>query len=215
MNNPVIDLMFYQYLHDKNYHHDIYVLNRKARLNHLIHHLHKYNNSGIKPAHWLEDMLACILSMAGTMNLHLDKELSKLLHTEVKEIEDIKSLYATEVIDAKLDEYLRLLSKTMESLDHVEDFDFNGSLRESITNLFLIVFQLNILENRNSNFDLIVSWMKRLEMIKVRHCFHSYFDSNLRGGCDTYVKMRVKYLNESSVAHQIHAPQSIQIVSVG
>lgn len=215
MKNQIIDLMFYQYLHDKNYHHDIYVLNRKARLNHLVHHLHKYNNAGIKPAMWLEDMLACILSLAGTMNLHLDKVLGGLHHCEINTIEDIKPLYATEVVNVKVDEYLRLLSKTMESLDHVEDFDYNGSLRIAISNLFILVFQLNIVENGSNNYRLVQRWMQRLESIKTKHCFHDYFNENLRGGCETYVRMRVEYLNESSVEHYIHASQTVRMVKLG
>lgn len=215
MKNDIIDLMFYQYLHDKNYHHDIYVLNRKARLNHLVHHLHKYNNAGIKPAFWLEDMLACILSMAGTMNLHLDKELGNLFHTEVKVINDITPLYATEIIYAKIDEYLRLLSKTMESLDHVENFDFNGSLRVAISNLFILTFQLNLLEIGSNNYHLVQRWMQRLEMIKTKHCFHDYFNEGLRAHCNTYVEMRVQYLNEPSTAHYIHADQTLRITKIG
>lgn len=197
MSSEIIALMFYQHCHDKDYHHDIYILNRKARLNHLVHHLHKYNNAGIKPVMWLEDMFACLLSMAGTMNLHLDKEIEKLLHHKINDVKDITALYAPEAIESKLDENLRLLSKTMESSDQkspLQQIDYNGTLRKCISELAIITFQLNTLKNEETNFELVCRYMKRLEMIKERHCFYDYFHSSSMTNNETYRSLRRQYL---------------------
>lgn len=215
MSNELRDLMFYQHCHDKNYHHDIFILSRQKRLNHLIHHLHKYNMAAVKPAHWIEDMFACLLSMAGTMNMHLSQEIGKMLFCKVVKISDITNLYAAEIIHTKLNDNLRLLSKTMESLDHVEVFDFNRTLLNCITELTIITFQLNALENEEDNWYLVQRYMKRLDMIKERHCFHEYFDHNLRLGHKSYVNLRVEYLKEASVKHYIHADQTVYISQVG
>lgn len=215
MDREIISLMFYQHCHDKNYHHDIYVLSRQRKLNHLIHHLHKYNNSSIKPANWLEDTLACVLSMATAMNMHLDHELSRKLLVPIKEVKDIVPFYNAELVPTIFTDKMRLLSKTMESLDHVEDFDFNGTLRECIVDIVILVFQLHDMETQGNNEHLVQMYMLRLDVIKTRHCFHEYFDLELRKAHSSYVDLRIKYLHEPTVSHYIHASQSVRITKVG
>lgn len=199
MSSEIIKLMFYQHCHDKNYHHDIYVLSRKDRLNHLIHHLHKYNNASIKPVNWLEDMLACILSMAGTMNIHLDRKLSAKLLKPISDVSDITKLFDDSILTNQLTDTLRSLSKSMESLDHVESFDYNTTIVDSIVLLTVIVFQLNYVERNykimeKANFDLVKRYLERLESIKTKHCFHEYHEENISKNFSGYKLLRDKFL---------------------
>ena len=215
MDREIIDLMFYQHCHDRKYHHDIYVMTRKNRLNHLVHHLHKYNNARIKPKYWMEDTLACLLSMAGTTNLHLDRAITDLTHTPTVNVNDIVGLFAEEMWEAKMDELLRALSKAMEALDHIENYDFIGTINNAIAELVIIIFQIHRKQYGGDNETLVGKYMCRLDEIKRKHCFHHYFDQELRVNGSCYISLRIKYLREAAVSHYIHADQTISITKIG
>lgn len=75
-NPTLLELQYFQELHDKQYHVDIYSKSLMARLTHLHQHLIKYSKSSYDRFHTRSKAIACILSMANSINLNLSDSLT-------------------------------------------------------------------------------------------------------------------------------------------
>lgn len=173
----LINVQFYQHMHDAKYHHDIFVLTKMRKVSHLTHHLIKYNN-GIRGEHYYADSLACILSMANAFNIHLSKELRKM-EMVVNTIEEAKPYYSNERIDTLIGNNLKALSKAIEAFDHIEEFDYHGQISKCVCNLFILIHQ-SFAKNHpdlhaGNSANLFIRWFERLSMIKQKHVFYEFF----------------------------------------
>lgn len=191
--SDILDIQFYQYMHDRKYHHDINVMKTFNKISHLQHHLIKYSN-GNKKDDYYSDTFACLLSMADTINCSMVKELNKLeIPTPTGTFNDIIPIYADNYLDNKFDVEIKNISKLIEGYDHAEGLSYKPELAKAITTLVIILFQQFKRDTGNTADDLIKGYMKRLEVIKGYNIFHKYFlieDNNH----PTYKKLRDLYL---------------------
>lgn len=198
MSTTILDLQWYQHLHDGRYHRDIAVMPTMRRLNHLTHHLVKYSDNPHKGADYYTDSIACILSMAGGFNMSLAKAMNLYVITPVEGIESIGYLWNDEILAQLFKKHIQTLSKAIEAFDHIEKYEYRTKIEEAIAHLFIIVFQqfgITISEGtrQDKNLLLIKRYMERLEEIKKRHVFHSYFHEELSRN-KTYCEVREEFL---------------------
>lgn len=69
----ILNLQWYQELHNRRFHHDIYVLSKMRKVSHLVHHLSKYINAEEVSDNLLVDIFACTLSIASALNIDIGK----------------------------------------------------------------------------------------------------------------------------------------------
>lgn len=198
--SALLDLQYYQYLHDERYHKDIAVLTPVRRLSHLTSHLVKYT-SNLPSDTYYEDTYAVLLSMANVMRLDLGKACSTDGH-RVTTIEQLKPKFHDERVDELISTYIKQLSKAIESWDHLEKYDYRNKIEEAITELFILNFQKFLMEvNDNPLFEkgwdpayiLATNWFNRLEKIKKAHMFHKHFHLELLHGHAIYVLLRKEW----------------------
>ena len=86
---PLLELQYFQELHDKRYHVDIYAKPLMGRLSHLVNHLNKYAASDLRRQSSYEDALACILSMANALNVNLADAISDTTQQIVMNLSEV------------------------------------------------------------------------------------------------------------------------------
>lgn len=189
----ILDIQFYQYLHDRKYHHDINVMKTFNKISHLQHHLVKYSN-GVRKDDYFTDTLACLLSMADTINCSIVKELNKLdMPTPTGNFHDIISIYADNYLENKFDNELKNISKLIEGYDHAEGLAYKPDLARYITSLIIILIQQYKRDRELTTDDLISAYVQRLETIKKYNVFYEYFHGEDSSN-PTYKRVRDRYL---------------------
>lgn len=193
----LLNAQWYQYLHDRDYHHDVYVMPIMKKVSHLTHHLIKYNH-GLKPDNYHADTLACLLSMAGALNISLTKSFTKM-ELDIKFINGLVPYYINDRIDVLIGDNLKILSKSIEAWDHIEKYDYRDQIEKAICSLMILNFQSFMVSFGNkpnieeSSIELFSVWFKRLNDIKQNHVFYKYHhDSQLKN--PTYRKI-VEFYN--------------------
>ena len=119
----VIDLQYFQELHDRRYHVDIHSLPLMRRVAHLHQHLVKYSSSTVKRDQTYPDALACLLSMANAFNLNISNGFG-LNEYAVNTLDDIGQEWCTDVMLEKYRQALGHMAKLLEASDHTEDYEY-------------------------------------------------------------------------------------------
>lgn len=201
---PLIDLQWYQHLHDKNYHHDVYVMQNMKRIQHLVNHISKYhrrnfNETDTNPEkHLYKDTIACIFSIAGTLGFDLTKVANEK-GMDIKTISDIKPIFDDYAVYNHMNDALDNLTKALEGWDHIEDIDYRTVIKDNTLTLLLCTFQLYVcgvsgrkktdIPYPESVMSLLELWVNQLEVVKTKHCFHDYFHDELISN-ETYRNVR-------------------------
>ena len=158
MFNELTELQFEQQRHDELAHRDILCLPVQDRIKHMVLHFAKYSGhfAELYESHdenkftsTLIDTFIICLASANTLNIKLAPRLQQL---SVKErcsfLDQEQGTLTTSALSAGLFPLLAQITGTMakacESLDHLEEFDFRGTLERgviSITSLTIVIAQ--------------------------------------------------------------------------
>lgn len=188
----VRDLMWFQRQHDKNYHHDIYVMPTMKRIQHLVNHINKYYHVQFKEhsattnnQKQYKDTLSCLLSICGTLGFNPFKGADGAFGAI-----DI-SKYDRYAANMHFRDALCRITKALEGFDHIEDIDYRGVMQESLvvmmeTLVTMAVYGFNGMAivdedlegktQKDKMQELLSDWYDNLVNIKLRHCFYDYFE---------------------------------------
>lgn len=196
-----VELMWYQHVHDKDYHHDIFVMPTMRRIQHLVNHISKYHRRNFnetnmeRTTHLYKDTLACIFSIAGTLGYDIGKGV--VTGGVIQEITVPR--FDNYAVYNHMTDALDNMTKAIEGFDHIENLNYRGILQENLITLLhctLQMFAFGVCGRRKieDNFcdeieELIKQWYDNLESIKGRHAFNDYFSEN-HSKCKTYTKVR-------------------------
>lgn len=172
----ILEMQFFQLLHDQDYHSDINTMSTMGKLNHLNNHLIKYMINPVSVLKTTQDQLACLLSMANTIKLDIAKHAEKreqLLYT----VNDYKDMWVSEQLHVKVTTGLKDMAKIIEGYDHVESIDTRNLLADCICTLLEICFQVYRESTGRTNGGLFNDWLKRLTEVKKQNPFHPYLHS--------------------------------------
>lgn len=183
---PILDLQWFQRCHDNHYHRDVYYMQTIPRIRHLHNHLVKYANRNFNEFHEntsFPDALACIFSIADALNMSISKQAEKLGY-KANTIGDIEIHIDPFAAYKNFQIRLAEMAKVLEGWDHIEDIDYQTTLRNTTTMLFLLLFVIarhattgmrEQTHNReNSNMILVKQWYDRLAYIKSKNVFHEH-----------------------------------------
>jgi hypothetical protein len=137
----VIDLQYFQELHDRRYHVDIHSLPLMRRVAHLHQHLVKYSSSTVKRDQTYPDALACLLSMANAFNLSIPKGFGQNEYA-VNTLDDIGQEWTCNVMMDKYRQALGRMAKLLEASDHVENYEYRVKAHSVIMELFNLLIQM-------------------------------------------------------------------------
>lgn len=183
---PILDLQWFQRCHDNHYHRDVYYMQTIPRIRHLHSHLVKYANRNFNELSEetnFPDALACIFGIADALNMSISKQAEKLGYKAetIGEIEIRTDPYAAY---KHFQLHLAEMAKALEGWDHIEDIDYQTTLRNTTTVLFLLLFVIasrhttgmkQQTRNREcENMILVKQWHDRLAFIKSKNEFHDY-----------------------------------------
>ncbi|ADG59917.1 hypothetical protein Acj9p017 [Acinetobacter phage Acj9] len=180
MTPQIIDLQYFQELHDQHYHKDVYGLPLMRRLGHLHNHLVKYDANDLKRNASYADALACILSMANALNLDITRGFEKHQSTLVMFMPDIKPKYHLSVLKTRYTEELGNMAKLLEGSDHNEPLQYKLDFGKCIIECLMVLAQI-----RQDIDDLsIESWVQEyvstIFHLKTKNIFHAQIhDMNL------------------------------------
>jgi hypothetical protein len=167
------DIQYYQELHDKRYHVDIYTMPLLKRIAHLHQHLVKYTNSRVSSETKQEDMLACILSIANALGVRLSVELREF-DILVDTLDDIKPYFDANTLAPQLNTVLSRIAKMLEGMDHHEYINVRKGLSSQVAMALLILVHQYTLDHTSPD-TLVTSWIIRLRSIKEKNIWHSHY----------------------------------------
>lgn len=186
MDFSLIQIQYFQHLHDSKYHLDIFSMPTFRRVAHLHQHLIKYSGTNR-----FEDAIACILSMANTLNIDIQKGLVKNF-VNVTSFNEISDLYHPDVLRKQYDIIIKQIAKIIEGLDHVESINYRQDMEKHISFLLVILLQQYRQTMESSNHSLLLSWLIRLKEIKQKSIFYPFnHDSDLKDS--TYISFITYY----------------------
>lgn len=175
MKFNLLEMQYFQELHDRQYHIDIYHMQTFKRIAHLHQHLVKY--SGANVINRSQDALACILSMANTLNINISKSLATR-NIFVADIEDIGPRYYNDILHEQYQNNLKSMTKLLEGHDHVETLNYRNDMATYICDLLIVLLQLYRSTDETSNTVLATEWLIRIFEIKQKSIFFAYHHSN-------------------------------------
>ena len=167
-NYQLIKVMWFQHVHDQNYHRDIAHMPMMQRVGHLNNHLVKYTTRYIKfsltgtyaAVEIVDGIICCISALS---SLHYNP--MKLTLPEFFVNQRVMPVEET------LTEIGRI-SKILEGWDHLEDIDYRAELKESFC--VVLASLLNIYYNHIGGCFITDAYEPRLNGIKQKHPFHNY-----------------------------------------
>ena len=170
----VIDLQYFQELHDRRYHVDIHSLPLMRRVAHLHQHLVKYSSSTVKRDKTYPDALACLFSMANAFNLNITKGFG-LNEYVVNTLDDIGQEWCVDVMMDKYRQALGHMAKLLEASDHSEDYEYRVKAHSAILTLFNLLIQMYKYEGENSGHTLTTLYIKKIFNLKTKHIFYPHY----------------------------------------
>jgi hypothetical protein len=147
--NELIHLQQDQLRHDKLAHADILCLPLQQRITHMALHFAKYTGalsqqpSDEKFQQVLTDALIIALASANSLNIDLAKRITEL--AGASSLRELARTVRMSPDNAKEIAFLGLaaatgsIAKACESLDHLEKYDFRGTLEREVTQIALLV----------------------------------------------------------------------------
>lgn len=172
----LIKLQWFQYMHDKNFHHDVYIMPNMKRLGHLTNHLVKYTQGMPRPSTWV-DMLACTLSIANTFNLSFTRMYNAVGYM-VEDIQDVPFTFndSTEILESEMKNVLQRIAKLVEGWDHIESIQYRQELEIVLPKLLSLICQRALKSDPELSLREFYSlYFARISSIQSNHMFCKYF----------------------------------------
>ncbi len=170
----IINLQYFQELHDHRYHVDIHSLPLMRRISHLHQHLVKYSSSPVKRDQTYPDALACILSMANAFNLNITCGFGQNEYA-IFTLDDVGQEWTCEVMVDKYRQALGRMAKLLEASDHVENYEYRVKAHSVILELFNLLIQMYKYEGENSGNTLATLYVKKIFDLKTKHIFYPHY----------------------------------------
>ena len=170
----IINLQYFQELHDRRYHVDIHSLPLMRRISHLHQHLVKYSSSPVKRDQTYPDALACILSMANAFNLNITCGFGQNEYA-IFTLDDVGQEWTCEVMVDKYRQALGRMAKLLEASDHVENYEYRVKAYSVILELFNLLIQMYKYEGENSGNTLATLYVKKIFDLKTKHIFYPHY----------------------------------------
>ena len=170
----IINLQYFQELHDRRYHVDIHSLPLMRRISHLHQHLVKYSSSSVKRDQTYPDALACILSMANAFNLSITHGFGQNEYA-IFTLDDVGQGWTCEVMMDKYRQALGRMAKLLEASDHVENYEYRVKAHSVILELFNLLIQMYKYEGENSGNTLATLYVKKIFDLKTKHIFYPHY----------------------------------------
>lgn len=170
----IINLQYFQELHDRRYHVDIHSLPLMRRISHLHQHLVKYSSSSVKRDQTYPDALACILSMANAFNLSITHGFGQNEYA-IFTLDDVGQEWTCEVMMDKYRQALGRMAKLLEASDHVENYEYRVKAYSVILELFNLLIQMYKYEGENSGNTLATLYVKKIFDLKTKHIFYPHY----------------------------------------
>lgn len=170
----IINLQYFQELHDHRYHVDIHSLPLMRRISHLHQHLVKYSSSSVKRDQTYPDALACILSMANAFNLSITHGFGQNEYA-IFTLDDVGQEWTCEVMVDKYRQALGRMAKLLEASDHVENYEYRVKAHSVILELFNLLIQMYKYEGENSGNTLATLYVKKIFDLKTKHIFYPHY----------------------------------------
>ena len=170
----IINLQYFQELHDHRYHVDIHSLPLMRRISHLHQHLVKYSSSPVKRDQTYPDALACILSMANAFNLSITHGFGQNEYA-IFTLDDVGQEWTCEVMMDKYRQALGRMAKLLEASDHVENYEYRVKAYSVILELFNLLIQMYKYEGENSGNTLATLYIKKIFHLKTKHIFYPHY----------------------------------------
>ena len=170
----IINLQYFQELHDHRYHVDIHSLPLMRRISHLHQHLVKYSSSPVKRDQTYPDALACILSMANAFNLNITCGFGQNEYA-IFTLDDVGQEWTCEVMVDKYRQALGRMAKLLEASDHVENYEYRVKAHSVILTLFNLLIQMYKYEGENSGNTLATLYVKKIFDLKTKHIFYPHY----------------------------------------
>ena len=170
----IINLQYFQELHDHRYHVDIHSLPLMRRISHLHQHLVKYSSSPVKRDQTYPDALACILSMANAFNLNITCGFGQNEYA-IFTLDDVGQEWTCEVMVDKYRQALGRMAKLLEASDHVENYEYRVKAYSVILELFNLLIQMYKYEGENSGNTLATLYVKKIFDLKTKHIFYPHY----------------------------------------
>ena len=170
----IINLQYFQELHDHRYHVDIHSLPLMRRISHLHQHLVKYSSSPVKRDQTYPDALACILSMANAFNLNITCGFGQNEYA-IFTLDDVGQEWTCEVMVDKYRQALGRMAKLLEASDHVENYEYRVKSHSVILELFNLLIQMYKYEGENSGNTLATLYVKKIFDLKTKHIFYPHY----------------------------------------
>lgn len=170
----IINLQYFQELHDRRYHVDIHSLPLMRRISHLHQHLVKYSSSPVKRDSTYPDALACILSMANAFNLNITHGFGQNEYA-ISTLDDVGQEWTCDVMMDKYRQALGRMAKLLEASDHVENYEYRVKAHSVILTLFNLLIQMYKYEGENSGHTLATIYVKKIFELKTKHIFYPLY----------------------------------------
>lgn len=151
--NDLRQLINEQRQHDEQAHRDVYFLDSRSRMSHLVHHFSKYagrlSGESTSPdvlTRTIVDAFIVGLSAAELLRIDIGTALTADLDPEPSTIQQLAAVGAPERLgQLGVAEWLfrqlagsaGLAAKAVESLDHLEQFDYRGQLNLTVNRILM------------------------------------------------------------------------------
>lgn len=196
---PLIELQYFQELHDRQYHVDIYSKPLMGRLSHLLNHLNKYASSDLRRQSSYEDSLACILSMANALNVNLANAVSKTTHQIVMDLSHLLRQYHKDVLMNRYRIALTNMTKLVEGFDHVESLEYREEFKVQIVEALIILTQIREdIDEQNINTWSTEYVIKMFELKRKSIFFAQHHEQDLKDS---------KYQSFAALLHTLKVSQ--------
>lgn len=153
--NILDELQWKQQLHDERYHKDIWILCVQDRAKHMILHLNKYSGKFFealrsedsdKLRSHVIDAFIINFSYANIFQIPISKNYNDLneisgLNGLIEARKDINFVLTDMIIDFAI--CVGKMSKTIESLDHIEQYDYRQNLNNYVFEIFEILLKIS------------------------------------------------------------------------
>lgn len=180
MKPTILMLQYFQELHDKQYHFDIYSKPLIDRLSHLFKHLVKYSSTELKRVSTYPDALACVLSMANVLNMDISKELEKDNQIAYS-IDTVRPVFHKDILIEQYSFALGQMAKVLEGYDHVEPIEYKASLKDWVRRILIVLLQIRVDLDELSLDTLTIEYIKKMFKLKRNHIFFAhYHDEDLK-----------------------------------
>lgn len=174
MTPDILTLQYFQEMHDRQYHADIYTLPLMRRLAHLHNHLTKYCVNKVVRADTYPKALACLLSMANALNVNVEVKMSKWSGEIVSGVEKIPLMYRADRLKQQMVECLGNMAKVLEGSDHMESIQYREKMQDLLIELFIVWAGMRVEVDEHNIQDWTFEYVYSICQVKKKSIFYAY-----------------------------------------